>query len=257
MAFFIEYIISHQASNDGHTAPNSSVTSTFDNFDIPTTLATTTNEDSTFASAARTAIIIANGGPFANPFNESGIYLNDSQISSVDSGPFNAQKSMALDFDTYDDVFKAPNDELDRTFNGSLAGINFSRPVAAANPFNCQASVTISEPIVAMSNAAPSMANYDAFRFLAMDTQQQTLPIHTKSPAPENGTATNVVKTVVDSNLFMDAAANAFLVFGKSPSNNCSPKKHENFDRNVEWNCNKNGKVNFYRKAFCMCCFYM
>lgn len=146
-----------------------------------------------------------------------------------------------MDFDTYDDVFKAPNDEVGRSLNESLAGINFGRP-ASANPFNGQAAI-ISELVVNMKNTAPPMANYDAFRFLAMDAQQ-TLPI-TKSPAPVNGTGVNVVKTAVDNNLFMDAAANAFMVFGKSPSNNCSPKKHENFDRNVEWNCKNNGKVIF------------
>lgn len=191
--------------------------------------------------AARNTVNTANtnGGPFSNPFNESGVYLNDSQISN---DPFNSQKSMSIDFDTYDDVFKAPNDDADH--NGSLAGINFGRP-AGANPFNGQTTATISEPIVTMNNSAPSMANYDAFRFLAMDAQQ-TMPITTKTPASENGTTgANVVKTVVDSNLFMDAAANAFMVFGKSPSNNCSPKKHENFDRNVEWNCKNSSKVIF------------
>lgn len=212
---------------------------------------TTTGDDSPFAMAARTTNITAktNGVPCANPFNESGIFLNDSEISIVDSGPFNTQKSMLNDFETYDDVFKTPNAEVERTLNGSLTGINFGRP-ASANPFNGQTTATISEPIVTMNNSAPSMANYDAFRFLAMETQQ-TLPITNKSPAPENGTGANVVKTVVDSNLFMDAAANAFMVFGKSPSNNSSPKKHENIDRNVEWNCKKNvfgqfdGKVIF------------
>lgn len=214
-------------------------------------------QDSPFLTAARTTAN-TNGGPFANPFNESGIFLNDSQISSVDIGPSNSQKSMPIDFDKYDDVFKVANSEVDQSFNGSMKGIDFGRP-ASANPFNSQTAATTSETCVTMNNPAPSVANYDAFRFLAMDSPQQTIPLTAKSPARENGTGANVVKTVVDSNLFMDAAANAFMVFGKSPSNNSSPKKHENFDRNVEWNGKKDhfghldGKVIFLTNCFFVC----